>query len=88
MGHPRCVGWGEVGLDYHSDHSPRDVQQRDFAHQPQQATRLDKPITFHTREADNDTERILKDNVPKDHKVRCLTTVKFLPDIHNVLEQP
>lgn len=70
MTHPRCVGWGEVGLDYHYDHSPRDIQQHVFARQLQQAVELEKPITIHTREADEDTERILKENVPRDHKVR------------------
>src|SRR6266576_4868204 len=70
MAHPRCVGWGEMGLDYHYDNSPRDVQQKVFIRQLKQAVKLGKPITIHTREADEDTERILKEHVPKDHKVR------------------
>ena len=37
--------------------------------QLKQAVKLGKPITIHTREADVDTERILKEEVPKDHKV-------------------
>lgn len=70
IGHPRCVGWGEIGLDYHYDHSPRDVQRSIFARQLQLAVGLGKSLTIHTREADEDTERILKENVPQDHKVR------------------
>lgn len=70
MAHPRCVGWGEMGLDYHYDNSPRDIQQAVFARQLKQAVRLGKPLTIHTREADDDTERLLKAEVPKDHKVR------------------
>ena len=70
MAHPRCVGWGEIGLDYHYDHSPRDVQQRVFTRQLRAAVRLGKPLTIHTREAEDDTERILKQEVPLDHKVR------------------
>lgn len=70
MGHPRCVGWGEMGLDYHYDNSPREIQQDVFARQLRQAVRLKKPLTIHTREADDDTERILKAEVPKDHPVR------------------
>ncbi|KAJ3513074.1 hypothetical protein NLJ89_g3150 [Agrocybe chaxingu] len=66
MAHPRCVAWGEIGLDYHYDHSPRPLQRAVFARQLRQAVRLKKPIVIHTREADGDCERILKAEVPKD----------------------
>ena len=69
MAHPRNVGWGEIGLDYHYDLSPRDVQRDVFSRQLKHAVRLGKPLTIHTREAEEDTERILKEIVPKDHKV-------------------
>ena len=69
MSHPRCVGWGEMGLDYHYDNSPRDLQQEVFIRQLKHAVRLGKPLTIHTREAEEDTERILKEHVPKDHRV-------------------
>jgi TatD DNase family protein len=72
MSHPRCVGWGEMGLDYHYDNSPRDIQQAVFIRQLKQAVKLGKPLTIHTREADADTERILKEEVPTNHKVRRL----------------
>jgi TatD DNase family protein len=72
MAHPRNVGWGEIGLDYHYDNSPRDVQREVFSRQLRHAVRLGKPITVHTREADEDTERILKAEVPKGHKVRSV----------------
>jgi len=72
MAHPRCVGWGEIGLDYHYDNSPRDLQKAVFARQLKQAIRLQKPLTIHTREAEDDTERILKEEVPKDHPVHSL----------------
>ncbi|KAL5501228.1 hypothetical protein ACEPAH_9615 [Sanghuangporus vaninii] len=75
MTHPRNVGWGEIGLDYHYDLSPRDVQRSVFIRQLQHAVRLGKPLTIHTREAEEDTERILKEHVPKDYKihVHCFT---------------
>ncbi|THU83511.1 Metallo-dependent hydrolase [Dendrothele bispora CBS 962.96] len=75
MAHLRCVGWGEMGLDYHYDNSPRDIQQQVFARQLRHAVRLGKPLTIHTREADDDTERILKEIVPKDHPIHihCFT---------------
>jgi Tat protein secretion system quality control protein TatD with DNase activity len=69
MAHPRCVGWGEMGLDYHYDNSPRAIQQEVFIRQLKHAVRLGKPLTIHTREAEVDTERILKEHVPSDHKV-------------------
>jgi Tat protein secretion system quality control protein TatD with DNase activity len=70
MAHPRCVGWGEIGLDYHYDNSLRDIQQAVFARQLAHAVRLGKPLTIHTREAEVDTERILKKVVPQDWKAR------------------
>ncbi|KAI9067238.1 hypothetical protein FKP32DRAFT_1588883 [Trametes sanguinea] len=75
MAHPRCVGWGEIGLDYHYDNSPREVQQEVFIRQLQHAVRLGKPLTIHTREAEEDSERILKQYVPKEHRIHihCYT---------------
>ena len=58
MAHPRCVGCGEIGLDYHYNNSPRNVQQRVFARQLRAAVSLGKPLTIHTREADEDTADI------------------------------
>ncbi len=69
MSHPRCVGWGEIGLDFHYDNSPRDIQRAVFRRQLKHAVRLGKPLTIHTREADEDTEAILKEEVPKEYKV-------------------
>ena len=69
MKHPRNVGWGEIGLDYHYNLSPPETQRAVFARQLQHAVRLGKPLTIHTRDAEEDTERILKEHVPVDHKV-------------------
>lgn len=52
---------GEIGLDYHYDFSPRDVQQRVFRAQLRLAHDLQMPVVIHTREADADTLRILKE---------------------------
>lgn len=75
MAHPRCVSWGEMGLDYHYDHSPRDIQKLVFTRQLRLAVKLGKPLTIHTREAEEDTEVILKEEVPKDHRIHihCFT---------------
>ena len=79
MSHPRCVGWGEMGLDYHYDNSPREIQQEVFIRQLKHAVRLGKPLTIHTREAEEDSERILKEHVPKDHRV-SLVAIHVLPE--------
>ena len=52
---------GEIGLDYHYDFSPRDVQQEVFRSQIRLARARDLPIIIHTREATDDTFRILED---------------------------
>ena len=51
---------GEIGLDYHYDFSPRDVQRRVFAEQVALARELGKPVVIHTREAADDTFDILQ----------------------------
>jgi TatD DNase family protein len=50
---------GEIGLDYHYDFAPREVQQQVFREQIRLAQRLKRPIVIHTREAEDDTFRIL-----------------------------
>jgi TatD DNase family protein len=56
---PAARALGEVGLDYHYDFAPRDVQQQVFRVQVRLARELDLPIVIHTREADADTLAIL-----------------------------
>jgi TatD DNase family protein len=55
-----AVAIGEIGLDYHYDFSPRDVQQEVFSAQVTAARQLSLPIIIHTREAAEDTLRILR----------------------------
>lgn len=57
--HPRVIAWGEIGLDYHYDHSPRDIQSQVFRHQIGQACAARKPIVIHCREAWADCLKIL-----------------------------
>ena len=58
---PLTRGLGEIGLDYHYDFSPRDVQQAVFRSQVAVARTRRLPMVIHTREADDDTFRILTD---------------------------
>ncbi len=56
------VAIGEIGLDYHYDFSPRDVQRRIFAEQLALAARLGKPVAVHTREAFDDTLAVISES--------------------------
>jgi TatD DNase family protein len=53
--HPKVIAIGEIGLDYHYDFSPRDVQRRVFDRQLEIAAEFHKPVVIHTREAWDDT---------------------------------
>lgn len=55
----RVCAVGEIGLDYHYDFSPRDVQQTVFAEQLACARAMNLPVVIHTREADDDTFAML-----------------------------
>lgn len=57
----RVVAWGEIGLDYHYDHSPREVQRDVFRRQLAIARELNLPVVIHSREADDDTIAILRE---------------------------
>ena len=56
-----AVAVGECGLDYHYDHSPRDVQRRAFREQIALASEMQRPVVVHTREAEEDTRVIVSD---------------------------
>jgi len=60
--HSKVLAIGEIGLDYHYDHSPRDVQRDTFIAQMEIAQRAGKPIVIHTREAWNDTLDLIRGN--------------------------
>jgi len=59
--HPKIVAYGEIGLDYHWDKSPKDIQQKLFRKQIRLAKKLRLPIAIHTRDAMEDTMTILKE---------------------------
>jgi TatD DNase family protein len=51
--HPKVIAWGEIGLDYYYDHSPREVQKQVFIRQMEQARAAKLPIIIHCRPSDN-----------------------------------
>ncbi|GAE27845.1 deoxyribonuclease YcfH [Halalkalibacter wakoensis JCM 9140] len=64
--HPKVVALGEMGLDYHWDKSPKDVQKEVFRKQIRLARKVNLPIIIHNREADRDIVAILKEEDAKD----------------------
>lgn len=58
---PEVVAYGEIGLDFHYDHSPRDVQREAFRRQLGLAARLGLPVIIHEREAVQEVMAILDD---------------------------
>lgn len=61
--HPKCVGIGEAGLDYHYDHAPRDVAARVFRTHIAAARESGLPLVIHARDADDDVAAILDDEM-------------------------
>ena len=63
--HPKVVAIGEAGLDYHYDFSPRDAQEQGFRAHIAAAREAGLPLVIHSREADDDTARILEEEMGK-----------------------
>jgi len=82
---PKVVAIGEIGLDYHYDLSPCDVQQRVFAEQLSLAKRLSLPIAIHMREATQDTLAILREHPGLKGVMHCFSgsaeTAEILVDM-------
>ena len=71
--HPKVVMIGEIGLDYHYDLSPREVQRRVFARQLELAAAAGKSVAIHTREAWDDTMDILRAQGTAAGIIHCFT---------------
>lgn len=56
----RVIAWGEIGLDFHYDHSPREVQREVFARQLRLARAARLPVIIHSRDADDETVEVLR----------------------------
>ena len=63
--HPKVVAIGEAGLDYHYDHSPRDVQKKSFRTHMAAARETGLPLVIHARDADADIARMLEEESKK-----------------------
>lgn len=63
--HPKVVGIGEAGLDYHYDFSPREAQMKGFRTHIAAARESGLPLVIHTREAEEDTARVLEEEMAR-----------------------
>ena len=71
--HPKVAAIGEIGLDYHYDFSPRDVQRAVFRRQLEMAAETGKPVVIHTREAWPDTMAMLRESGTTAGIMHCFT---------------
>jgi TatD DNase family protein len=71
--HPKVQALGEIGLDYHYDFSPRDVQRPVFERQLAIAAEAGKPVVIHTREAWEDTLAVLRSRWQGGGIMHCFT---------------
>lgn len=79
-GHTKVVGWGEIGLDYYYDHSPRDRQRQVFRRQVELALNRGLPLIIHTREAEDDTIDILRETGAEIGVIHCFTGTRRLAE--------
>ena len=70
---PKVAAIGEIGLDYHYDYSPRDVQKKVFEEQILLSLEINKPIVVHMREATEDTLVLLKKHAPLRGVMHCFS---------------
>jgi len=67
------IAWGEIGLDFHYDNSPRDVQVDVFKRQLRAARECDLPVVIHTREAESETIEILRNEYDGSGVFHCFS---------------
>jgi TatD DNase family protein len=72
--HPKVVGIGETGLDFHYDLSPRDIQARVFRAHIAASRETGLPLVIHAREADDEMARILAEEKPPPGVMHCFSS--------------
>src|SRR5947207_1934453 len=78
--HPRVIGIGETGLDFHYDHSPREVQERVFRTHIAASQASGLPLIVHAREADAEIARILREERTTSGVLHCFSSGRELAD--------
>jgi len=80
---PKVIGIGETGLDYHYEKSDRTLQKRSFLEHIAAARQSGLPLIVHTRDADDDTIKLLSDEMAKGYfkgLIHCFTSSKYLAE--------
>ena len=78
--HPKVVGIGETGLDFHYDLSPRDIQERVFRTHIAASRATGLPLIVHAREADREVARILEEERPPPGVMHCFSSGRALAE--------
>jgi TatD DNase family protein len=78
--HPKVVGIGETGLDFHYNLSPRDVQERVFRAHIAASHETGLPLVIHAREADEEMARILAEEEPPPGVMHCFSSGRALAE--------
>jgi TatD DNase family protein len=78
--HPKVVGIGETGLDFHYDLSPRDIQERVFRAHIAASHESGLPLIIHAREADREIARILEEERPPPGVLHCFSSGRALAE--------
>jgi len=80
VAHPKVIGVGETGLDFHYDHSPRARQAELFRAQCRLARAAGLPVIVHSRNADAETAEILKEEGVSKGVIHCFSTTRALSE--------
>jgi TatD DNase family protein len=80
VSHPKVVGIGETGLDFHYDHSPRNRQAELFRAQCRLARNAGLPVIVHSRNADADTAALLAEEGMSKGVIHCFSTTRALSE--------
>ncbi len=78
--HPKVVGIGETGLDFHYDLSPREIQEQVFRTHIAAARATGLPLVIHAREADREVARILEEERPPPGVMHCFSSGRALAE--------
>jgi TatD DNase family protein len=78
--HPRVIGIGETGLDFHYDHSPHEVQERVFRSHIAASQTSGLPLIIHAREADEEVAQVLREERPPPGVLHCFSSGRALAE--------
>ena len=78
--HPKTVGIGETGLDFYYNKSPRDIQEQSFRDHIRASQKTGLPLIIHSRDAEEDTIRVLKEESGAPGVLHCFSSRRILAE--------